>query len=48
LVINPDRVLSSPITFQGFKTVARRGSKILQLGRSVEIAKLSAGDLENI
>jgi len=48
LVINPDGVLSSPITFQGFKTVAGRGSKILQLRRGVEIAKFPAGDFENI
>jgi hypothetical protein len=41
-------VLASAIAFQGFKLIAGRGSKILQLSRRVEIPKLSASDLEKI
>lgn len=43
LVIDPNTVLSLPLSLQRFETVARRDAKVLQRNRSVQQQELSPG-----
>jgi len=44
LIIDPDRMLPITIPAQSFKPISRRRSQIIQVNRSVEIAKFPPGD----
>jgi hypothetical protein len=44
LVVDPDRMKSFSITFKCFKSIARRHSKVLELGRIMQIQKSPPGD----
>jgi hypothetical protein len=48
LIVDPDRVLSLPIRFQGFKSVARGNAKIAEYPSLVQKAKFSECDILNI
>ncbi len=43
LVIDADAVLSFPLSFERFQTIARRGSQITELGCDVQLPKLPLG-----
>src|ERR1022692_804442 len=44
LIIDPDRMLPLSIPAQSLKLISRRRAQIIQINRSVKIAKLPAGD----
>jgi hypothetical protein len=48
LIIDPDAMLPSAITFQRFKPIVRRYAKILQAYRSIQHAQLASRDGQNI
>jgi len=48
LIVDPDRVLSSPIRFQGFKSIARGNTKIAEYPSLVQKTKFSECDILNI
>jgi hypothetical protein len=48
LIIDPDAMLPSAITFQRFKPIVRRYAKILKAYRSIQHAQLAPCDGQNI
>jgi hypothetical protein len=42
-IVDPDAVLSFPIAFKGFQTIAGWNAKVLQSPRDFQLAKLAAG-----
>ena len=48
LVVHPDRVLTHPIAFEGFESVAGRCPQIGQDVRRVQQTKLAAGNLDQV
>lgn len=48
LIIDPDAMLPSAITFQRFKPIVRRYAKILQAYRSIQHAQFAPCDGQNI
>jgi hypothetical protein len=47
LIVDSDAVLAEAITFQCFKTVARRNAQILQHSGNLELSKLSSSNVLN-
>jgi hypothetical protein len=48
LIVDPDRVLSLPIRFQGFESIARGNAKIAEYPSLVQKTKFSECDILNI
>ena len=48
LIVDPDRVLSLPIRFQGFKSIAWGNTKIAEYPSLVQKTKFSECDILNI
>ena len=48
LVVDPDRILTFAAAGKRLKTIARRGSQVTKLNRSVQEAKLPACNLDEI
>jgi hypothetical protein len=48
LIVDPDRVLTLPIRFQGFESIARGNAKIAEYPSLVQKTKFSECDILNI
>jgi hypothetical protein len=48
LVVDPDRVLSLPISFQGFKSIARGNTEIAEYPSLVQKTKFSERHILNV
>src|SRR5690242_2595746 len=48
LVVDAYRILPFAIAAERFQTIGRRHPKVAQVGRGIEIVKLTAGDLDQI
>jgi hypothetical protein len=48
LIVDPDAVLSLPITFEPLQTIPRWNAKVIQSPRDFELAKLATGHRGNV
>jgi hypothetical protein len=48
LIVDPDRMLSGPILGQSLKSISWRRAQVVQIGCSIEISELSAGNLHEV
>jgi hypothetical protein len=48
LIVDPNRMLPSPIAAQRFETIAGRRPQIVEIDRSMEVAKLAPGNCQDV